>query len=62
MKQLTKTCFFEIVYDKQHYQYLEMIRVDYICDILYITFKDFFTSEMYTFEKEKISFLQKVFL
>ncbi|MBN6886899.1 hypothetical protein ACUXCC_004211 [Cytobacillus horneckiae] len=60
MKLMADNSFFEIVYDQQQFNYLEFIRIDYICDIVYMTFKNIFTSEMYTFEKEKISNLTKI--
>ncbi|MDQ0268407.1 hypothetical protein [Cytobacillus purgationiresistens] len=60
MNIITDNSFFEIVYDRQRFDYLQFIRIDHICDIVYITFKNAFTSEMYTFEKDKISKFKKI--
>lgn len=44
----------ELVYDGRTYEFLEFIRIDRICENTYITLKNVITTEMFTFDEEKI--------
>ena len=60
MKILADNGFYEVVYDKEHYDHLEFVRIDQICEINYITMKNSLTGEVYTFEADKIRQFRKI--
>ncbi|MEK5064102.1 hypothetical protein [Cytobacillus sp. FSL R5-0596] len=60
MKILADNGFYEVEYDNEHYEYLELVRTDQICEINYITMKNSLTGEVYTFEADKIKQLRKL--
>ncbi|MBN8201314.1 MULTISPECIES: hypothetical protein [Bacillaceae] len=59
MKILADNGFYEVEYDNEHYDHLEFVRIDQICEINYITMKNTLTGEVYTFEADKISRFRK---
>ncbi|MCM3706728.1 hypothetical protein M3205_13495 [Cytobacillus firmus] len=60
MKILADNGFYEVEYDNEHYENLELVRTDQICEINYITMKNSLTGEVYTFEADKIKQLRKL--
>ncbi|PAE26376.1 MULTISPECIES: hypothetical protein [Bacillaceae] len=60
MKILADNGFYEVEYDNEHYDYLELVRTDQICEINYVTMKNSLTGEVYTFEADKIKRLRKI--
>ncbi|KON88435.1 hypothetical protein AF332_17540 [Sporosarcina globispora] len=61
MKILADNGFYEVEYDKKHYDQLEfVVRIDQICDITYVTMKNTLTGEVYTFEADKIKRFRKL--
>ena len=53
--------FFEIVYGEETFEFLEFIRIDYICEVTYITLKNVITREIFTFDEGKIQVIRKKF-
>lgn len=59
MRYFVENGYYEVVYEKNHYENLEYIRSDTICDVCYVTLKNVVTGEMYTFDQEKIHRIRK---
>ncbi len=38
---------YEVEYENEHYEQLEFVRIDHICEISYVTFKNILTGEVY---------------
>ncbi|MBT2691208.1 hypothetical protein J7I93_24030 [Bacillus sp. ISL-47] len=52
--------FYEVEYDNEHYEHLEFVRIDHICEITYVTLKNILTGEVYTFDTERIKRFRKI--
>jgi hypothetical protein len=50
MNLFTENGVYEVVYRGTHFSFLRFIRMDYICDVRYVTLKNIMTGEMYTFD------------
>ncbi|WP_427036919.1 hypothetical protein [Cytobacillus pseudoceanisediminis] len=60
MKIIGDNGFYEVEYDNEHYDNLEFVRIDQICEINYVTMKNTITGEVYTFEADKIRRFRKL--
>ncbi|WP_436376559.1 hypothetical protein [Cytobacillus sp. BC1816] len=60
MKIIADNGFYEVEYENEHYDHLEFIRIDQICEITYVTMKNTLTGEVYTFEADKIRRFRKI--
>ncbi|MGN7175368.1 hypothetical protein BK139_02930 [Paenibacillus sp. FSL R5-0490] len=60
MKILADNGFYEVEYENEHYDHLEFVRIDQICEINYVTMKNSLTGEVFTFEADKIKRLRKI--
>lgn len=54
MKLFMENGYYEVVYENEHYKFLEFIRLDTIQDKTYVTLKNVITGEMITFDENKI--------
>ncbi|MDF1509843.1 hypothetical protein PZE06_17010 [Robertmurraya sp. DFI.2.37] len=59
MKTFTENSYYEVVYENKCYQFLEFIRLDTICEKTYVTLKNVFTGELFTFDEGKIMKIRK---
>lgn len=60
MEILADNGFYEVEYGNDHYDHLEFVRIDQICEINYVTMKNSLTGEVYTFETDKIKQYRKI--
>ncbi|WP_026583055.1 hypothetical protein [Bacillus sp. J33] len=51
---------YEVEYENEHYEQLEFVRIDHICEISYVTFKNILTGEVYTFDMDRIKRVRKI--
>ncbi|GLB60719.1 hypothetical protein [Cytobacillus sp. NCCP-133] len=52
--------FYELEYENEHYEHLEFVRIDHICEVSYVTLKNIFTGEVYTFEMDRVKKIRKI--
>ncbi|HYK72241.1 MAG TPA: hypothetical protein VEV44_03765 [Pseudoneobacillus sp.] len=52
--------YYEMNFNNIQYRYLQFIRMDTICEILYVTMKNVLTGEMLTFEHKDINWIRKM--
>lgn len=60
MNLFIETGIYEVVYRGTHFSFLRYIRMDYICDVRYVTLKNIMTGEMYTFDYEGILGIREI--
>lgn len=58
MKPIEDYHYFDLKYQNNEFKNLEFIRIDQICEVFYITFKNPVTEEMYTFKEKSIHSFQ----
>lgn len=51
--------FYNIKYEEEQYENLQFLRIDKICEVSYVTFKNVLQEDIMTFETKKISGVQK---
>ncbi len=51
--------FYKIEYEEELYENLQFLRMDKICEVSYVTFKNILQEDVMTFETKKISGVQK---
>lgn len=61
MEYYTDYRLIEVVYEDTLFEHLEFMRMDHICEVCYITLKNVITSEIYTFEQNKIKSFRRKF-
>jgi len=60
MNLFTDNGIYEVVYRGTHFSFLSFIRMDYICDVRYVTLKNILTGEMYTFDYSGIVGIREI--
>lgn len=61
MEYFTDYRLIEVVYEDTLFEHLEFMRIDHICEVCYITLKNVITSEIYTFEQNRIKSFRRKF-
>lgn len=51
--------FYNIKYEEEQYENLQFLRIDKICEVSYVTFKNVLQEDIMTFETKKIRGVQK---
>lgn len=54
--------FYEVDFNNSLFKHLQYIRMDTICEVLYVTMKDVLTGEILTFEQNGIKWIRKMSL
>jgi hypothetical protein len=52
--------YYEVDYNNNLFKYLHYIRMDTICEVIYVTMKDELTGEMLTFDHSGINWIRKM--
>lgn len=52
--------YYEVGYNNNLFKYLHYIRMDTICEVIYVTMKDGLTGEMLTFDHSGINWIRKM--
>jgi hypothetical protein len=52
--------FYEVEFNNSVFKYLQYIRMDNICEVLYVTMKNVVTGEILTFEQTGINWIRKM--
>lgn len=59
MNIFTDNGFYEVDYENEHYEYLEFVRIDRICEKSYVTLRNILTREVYTFDLDRVKRFRK---
>jgi hypothetical protein len=54
--------FYEVDFNNSLFKHLQYMRMDTICEVLYVTMKDVLTGEILTFEQNGIKWIRKMSL
>lgn len=60
MEMFTTNGYYEVHYQNNQFTHMELIRLDTICKVRYLTFKNVLTGEMITFELSGINLMRKI--
>ncbi|MHC0035647.1 hypothetical protein [Pseudoneobacillus sp. C159] len=60
MEFFSTLAFYEMEFEQNHFQHLQFIRLDMICEVIYITMKNVMTGEWLTFEHTGIRWIRKM--
>jgi hypothetical protein len=52
--------YYEVDYNNNLFKYLHYIRMDTICEVIYVTMKDVLTGELLTFDHLGINWIRKM--
>jgi hypothetical protein len=52
--------YYEVDYNNNLFKYLHYIRMDTICEVIYVTMKDVLTGELLTFDHSGINWIRKM--
>jgi argonaute-like protein implicated in RNA metabolism and viral defense len=52
--------YYEVDYNNNLFKYLHYIRMDTICEVIYVTMKDELTGELLTFDHSGINWIRKM--
>lgn len=51
--------YYQLCYDNRIYDHLEFVRMDSICNKVYLTMKHILREEMFTFEQDQLKWIRK---
>ncbi|WP_442594043.1 hypothetical protein [Neobacillus sp. D3-1R] len=54
--------YYEMDFQNMHFRHLQFVRMDKICEVLYVTMKNVLTGELLTFEHNEINWIRKMAL
>jgi hypothetical protein len=60
MEFFSTLAYYEMEFNQNRYRHLQFIRIDVICEVIYITMKNVLTGEWLTFEHSGINWIRKM--